>query len=44
VISKAKPADSYFALIEKELSAGYKGMFRELGGALKYPFLTPGSD
>jgi putative isomerase len=44
MMKKAKPADSYFALIEERLSAGYEGMFREPGGALKYPFLTPGSD
>ena len=39
-----KPADTYFPLIEEKLSADYAGMFREPGGALKHPFLTPGSD
>jgi putative isomerase len=43
-MTKAKPADSYFSLIEERLSADYSGMFREPGGALKHPFLTPGSD
>ncbi len=31
------------ALIRENLAANYKGMFREAGGALPYPFLTPGS-
>ncbi len=31
-------------LIRENLYANYKGMFREAGGALAYPFLTPGSD
>jgi putative isomerase len=39
-----KPADTYFPLIEEKLSADYAGMFREPGGSLKHPFLTPGSD
>ena len=39
-----KSADTYFPLIEEKLSADYAGMFREAGGALKHPFLTPGSD
>jgi putative isomerase len=39
-----KPADTYFPLVEEKLSAEYAGMFREPGGALKHPFLTPGSD
>jgi putative isomerase len=39
-----KPANAYFSLIEEKLSADYAGMFRESGGSLKYPFLTPGSD
>jgi len=34
---------NYAALIRENLSANYKGMFREPGGALAYPFLTPGS-
>jgi len=31
-------------LIRENLYSGYKGMFREAGGALEYPFLTPASD
>jgi len=34
----------YIKLIRKNLSENYKGMFREAGGAMDYPFLTPGSD
>ncbi len=34
----------YIDLIRKNLSENYKGMFREAGGSLKFPFLTPGSD
>jgi putative isomerase len=33
----------YSAAIRQNLAANYKGMFREAGGALPYPFLTPGS-
>jgi putative isomerase len=44
MMTKARPADAYFALIEQKLSADYEGMFREPGGALKHPFLTPGSE
>ena len=32
------------AIIKKNIFADYKGMFREPGGALKYPYLTPGSN
>jgi len=39
-----RPADTYFSVIEEKLTADYAGMFREPGGALKHPFLTPGSD
>jgi putative isomerase len=31
-------------LIRQNLKDNYKGMFREAGGALPYPFLTPGSE
>lgn len=34
----------YIEAIRENLSQNYKGMFREAGGALKYPFITPGSD
>ncbi|WP_316814191.1 MGH1-like glycoside hydrolase domain-containing protein [Pedobacter heparinus] len=33
----------YSAVIKKSIYKGYKGMYREEGGALKFPFLTPGS-
>ncbi len=35
---------SYIALIRKNIYADYKGMFREPGGALNYPYITPGSN
>jgi putative isomerase len=38
------PASHYFPIIEEKLCTGYAGMFRESGGALKHPFLTPGSE
>jgi putative isomerase len=34
----------YIDLIKNNLADNYKGMFREAGGAMDYPFLTPGSD
>lgn len=34
---------TYISLIKKEIYGNYKGMFREPGGALKYPYITPGS-
>jgi glycogen debranching enzyme len=33
----------YSALVRKHIYADYKGMFRPAGGALKYPYITPGS-
>jgi len=39
-----RPADTYFPVIEEKLATDYAGMFREPGGAVRYPFLTPGSD
>ena len=33
----------YSDLIKKSIYKDYKGMFREAGDALKYPFVTPGS-
>lgn len=36
-------AAAYFPLIETKLCAGYAGMYREPGGELRHPFLTPGS-
>ncbi len=35
--------DQYSALIRQNLLANYQGMFRESGGNLPYPFITPGS-
>ena len=35
--------EKHICLIRQNLSANYKGMFREAGGALDHPFLTPGS-
>jgi putative isomerase len=34
---------SYIATIREHVTRDYEGMFREEGGAFKYPFLTPGS-
>jgi putative isomerase len=34
----------YIPLIKKNISENYEGMFKEPGGAFKYPFITPGSD
>lgn len=36
--------NKYSALIQKKIYADYQGMFREPIGALKYPFITPGSN
>jgi hypothetical protein len=33
----------YSALIRQNLQADYRGMFREAGGSMPYPFITPGS-
>lgn len=33
----------YSALLRSSLGADFEGMYREPGGALKYPFITPGS-
>ncbi|HSC36748.1 MAG TPA: hypothetical protein VLD19_02705 [Chitinophagaceae bacterium] len=33
----------YADIIRKNISADYKGMFRDSGGALHYPYITPGS-
>jgi putative isomerase len=41
-----QPADSlkiYSGLLQQHIYADYKGMFRQPGGALKYPYITPGS-
>jgi putative isomerase len=37
------PTPRFLPLIREKIHAGYRGMFREEGGAFKYPFLTPGS-
>jgi len=47
-VSLAADADDatvakYLPLIRQKTGADYRGMFREEGGAFKYPFLTPGS-
>jgi putative isomerase len=42
----AQPKDSVehqMSLIRKNIYQSYKGMFREPGGALKFPYITPGS-
>jgi hypothetical protein len=33
----------YSALIRENLLANYRGMFREAGGNMPHPFITPGS-
>lgn len=33
----------YSSIIRKNIYKDYKGMYREAGGALTYPFITPGS-
>ena len=33
----------YAIVIKKNIYNDYKGMFREEGNSLKYPFITPGS-
>jgi len=35
---------NYSLIIKKTIYNDYKGMYREAGGALKFPFITPGSD
>ncbi|MFT3781858.1 MAG: trehalase family glycosidase [Nibricoccus sp.] len=42
----APPADEtakYIPIVREQIQKDYHGMFREPGGAFKYPFLTPGS-
>lgn len=34
----------YIELLKEHVYQNYKGMYREAGGAFKYPFLAPGSD
>ncbi len=34
----------YPDLVKKHVCSDYEGMFRPAGAALKYPFLTPGSE
>lgn len=34
----------YIPIIRNHIYDNYKGMFKDAGGALKYPFVTPGSD
>jgi putative isomerase len=33
----------YITLIRQNLQENYRGMFREAGGNMPYPFITPGS-
>lgn len=42
--SYAEKAEDYYTTIRKAIYQDYKGMFREAGGSLEYPFLTPGSE
>lgn len=35
--------NKYIELIRKNIYENYEGMFREAGGTMQYPFLTPGS-
>lgn len=35
--------EKYIALIKRQLTRDYEGMFREAGGVFAYPFLVPGS-
>ncbi len=39
-----KDWEYYVPIIKKHIYADYKGMFKEPGGVLQYPFITPGSD
>ncbi|GHU68594.1 hypothetical protein FACS189413_05860 [Bacteroidia bacterium] len=41
---KVRDWKEYASIIKKNIYQEYKGMFREPGEALKYPFITPGSD
>jgi len=38
-----KGYDKYIKIIKQNTYKDFKGMYRKAGGALKYPFLTPGS-
>jgi putative isomerase len=40
----SKSVEDYSCLIKSNVYKDYKLMFRKGGGALKYPFLTPGSN
>jgi hypothetical protein len=45
-LGSAQPKDSVehqMSFIRKNIYQSYKGMFREPGGALKFPYITPGS-
>ncbi len=39
-----KSWEDYVPILKKHIYSDYKGMFKEAGGALEYPFITPGSD
>ena len=40
----AQTEKDYYQIIKESIYRDYTGMFREEGGALKYPFMTPGSE
>ncbi|MFT3866874.1 MAG: trehalase family glycosidase [Nibricoccus sp.] len=40
---RADDAAKYIPIVRAQIHKDYQGMFREQGGAFKYPFLTPGS-
>ena len=45
-LAKTQPVQDYkhySQIIKEHIYKDYKGMYREAGGSLKYPFLTPGS-
>lgn len=44
MMSEEPDFQHYNALIRQNLLDNYSGMFREAGGNMPYPFLTPGSD
>jgi len=44
VFAQSQDSTGFYAgIIRKNISADYKGMFREPGGALLFPYITPGS-
>lgn len=41
--SQTEDWEKYSEIIKNSIYKDYKGMYREAGGFLKFPFLTPGS-